>query len=1028
MKQKLKSHYLWSFVQKVKVVGLLIICVFLIGQNVMAQSRSVSGTVKSTSGEPLPGVTVLIKGTSNGTVTNAGGEYSLTNVPETSVMLFSFVGMKSLEVNVNSQTTINVILEEDAIDIEEVVAIGYGTVKKQDLTGSVASVDGSKIAERRTVQLSQALQGSMPGLMVTRTGSAADAGATIRIRGITTISDSSPLIIVDGVPGNLGYVNPNDIESITILKDAASASIYGSRAASGVILITTKRAKEGQFDLTYNFEYGIETPTRRPEYSDVVTYMKMQNEKAWIDGGYTGSEYGIYPEDLINNYTSLHSQNPDQYPDTDWQDLVWNDYASRQSHKFVLTAGRKGVRTKVSMDYNQNDALYDGRDYERFTFRANNDVEVNDYLSVAVDINSIYSVDDRPVYNPTPGPLGGPVYAAEWSDGRVAPGLTGNNVYALMKHGGFNKIKTNAFIGKLSIDFSPIKELKITGVVSPGINFNSNKKFITKIGYTDYADPDNIIGYINEATKTSLDESTSKNSTITSQLFGTFVKEIGKHNLNLMAGYEDQYNLYETLGASRDYYDFTTYPYLNQGNVNYQYNSGGAWEYAYRSFFGRLMYNYDSKYFLQANFRYDGSSRFHKDYRWGFFPSFSAGWVVSQEKFMQNVPWLSYLKLRASWGTLGNERIGSLYPYQSTMGFGNAVVYEGNQAVSIQTSAVTKYAVEDISWETTESFDIGLDVNFLNNKLTLTGDYYKKVTKGMLLAVEIPDYIGLANPNQNAGKMNTKGWELQIGWRDDIGEISYSVSANISDYKSVMGDLKGTEFLGSQIKKEGSEYNEWYGYKTDGLFQTQEEVDNSPVLNDAVKPGDVKFLDISGPDGVPDGIISSDYDRTLLGGSLPRYLYGGNISLGYKNFRFSMDFQGVGKQLVNMNSTYRVRPFVNGGEVPQLIVGNYWSAYNTTEQNLEARYPQIGDQSLSAGDYETSDFWLFNGAYFRLKNITLEYDIPSRIVEKCKLKDVAVYSTISDLFSIDHYPKGWDPESTSYWITRSLTLGVSVKF
>jgi len=873
----------------------------------------ISGQITDTNGQPLPGVTVLVKGTTQGTITDADGNYSLSDVPEDATLKFSFVGMKTQEIPVAGKSSIDVILAEDAIGIEEVVAIGYGTIKKRDLTGSVASVEGTQVAERRTVKVSQALQGAMPGLTVTRTGSDADASATIRIRGITTISDSSPLVIVDGVPGTLDWVNPNDIENITILKDAASASIYGSRAASGVILITTKRAKAGQLDLTYNFEYGIDTPTRRPGYSDVVTYMKMKNEKAWIDGGFTGSEYGIYSENLINNYASLHTQDPDQYPDTDWQDLVWNDYATSQSHKLVLTAGRKGVRTKVSMDYNQNDALYDGRDYERFTFRANNDVDVNDYLSVAIDINGLYAIDERPVYDPAPGPLGGPVYAAEWSDGRVAPGLSGNNVYALMKYGGFNKTKTNAFGGKVSIDYSPIKALKITGVISPGINFSSGKEFITKVGYTDYTDPDNIIGYLNEATKTSLDELITKNYSITSQLFGTFTQEIGKHNFNVMAGYEDSYNLWENVGASRDYYDMTSFPYLDQGNENYQYNSGSATEYAYRSLFGRLMYNYDNKYFLQANIRYDGSSRFQKDYRWGFFPSFSAGWVVSQENFMKDVSALSYLKLRASWGTLGNERIGSLYPYQSTIGFGSTGVYYGSQAASIQTAAVSTYAVENITWETTESFDIGLDVNFLDNKLLFTGDYFKKVTKDMLLEVEVPDYIGLENPSQNAGKMHTTGWELQVGWRDEIGDIRYSVSANISDYKSVMGDLKGTEFLGSQIKREGSEYNEWYGYKTDGLFQTQEDIDNSPVLNSAVQPGDVKLLDISGPDGVPDGEISADYDRTLLGGSLPRYLYGGNISLGYKNFSFSMVFQGVGKQNSYMNSTYRTRPFVNGG-------------------------------------------------------------------------------------------------------------------
>jgi TonB-linked SusC/RagA family outer membrane protein len=991
------------------------------------QQKIVKGKVTDTSGNSLPGVSVVLKGTTTGTITDADGNYSLANVPVNAVLQFSFVGMKTQEIQGIDKNPVNVMLTEETVGIDEVVAIGYGTVKKQDLTGAVASVGGNVLAERQTVKVTQALQGAIPGLMVTRNSGAADAAATIRVRGVTTISDSNPLIIVDGIPGTLDWINPEDIESISVLKDAASASIYGSRAAAGVILVTTKRAKTGQLSLDYNYEYGIDKPTRLAEYADAQTYMRVANERSWNDAGnIAGNEYPIHSKDKIDNYAALHAENPDKYPITDWQDLILNDFSTRQNHKLTLTAGSKNIRTKVSMDYSQNGALYDGRNYDRMLFRANNDVTINKSLSVIVDINGIYSISNSPGQNFGADNFGNaPIYAAMWSDGRVAEGKSGVNPYAYAKYGGNSSTKANSLGGKIQLDFSPIDGLKLSGIFSPQIYSDKGKAFVTKLPYTSYSDPNFVAGYI--VTKTSLNESRNDNYNLTTQFLANYVKTIGKHNLNIMGGYENYYSFNESLGASRDQFNLSTFPYLNLGNENYQYNNGSAFEYAYRSFFGRIMYNYNNRYFLQANSRYDSSSRFAKDYRWGLFPSFSTGWALSEEPFMKSINWLSFLKLRASWGTLGNERIGSNYPYQSTIGFNSALLYQGSNIVSAQTAAVAKYAIEDISWETTESYDFGLDANFLDNRLRFAGDYYKKTTKDMLLSLQIPVYIGLGNPNQNTGKMNTKGWEFELGWNDKVGDLTYSASFNLSDSKSVMGDLGGTEFLGSQVKFKGSEFNEWYGYKSDGLFQTQEEVNNSPKLNINVKPGDIKYIDISGPEGVPDGKISSEYDRVLLGGSLPRYQYGGNIRLGYKNFDFSMVFQGIGKQKSLMRQSM-VLPFIYEYiEVPQLIVGKYWSKYNTEEQNLQAKYPRVSTVG-NAVNYQASDYWLFNGAYFRLKNITLGYNLPKHIVEKCNLQGVRIYSSVSDLFSIDHYPKGWDPEVSDYWITTSYIFGIAVKF
>lgn len=992
------------------------------------QQKIVKGKVTDTSGNSLPGVSVVLKGTTTGTITDADGNFSLANVPANAVLQFSFVGMKTQEIQGIDKNPVNVVLTEETVGIDEVVAIGYGTIKKQDLTGAVASVGGESIAERKAMRVSQALQGSMPGLMVSRSSSAADASATIRVRGVTTIGDSNPLVIVDGIPGTLDWINPEDIESISVLKDAASASIYGSRAAAGVILVTTKRAKTGQLSLDYNYEFGIDKPTRLAEYADAQTYMRVLNERNWNDGGnVAGNEYPIYSKDILENYSSLHAENPDKYPDTNWQDLILNDFSTRQSHKLNLTAGSKNIKTKFSLDYDQNGYLYDDRSYDRIMFRANNDVTINDLLSVSIDFNGIYSTNKSPGRNFSPNMFGcAPIYAAMWSDGRIAEGKSGENPYASAKYGGFTKSVSTAIAGKISIDFSPIKELKISAIVSPQKYSSKDKTFTKQLVYTNYDDPNFVAGYITGATQTNLSESRPDNYSVTAQLIATYNKAFGKHNLNTMLGYENYYFFNESLSASRLNYNLTSFPYLDLGNENYQYNSGNAYENAYRSLFGRVMYNYNNKYFFQANTRLDASSRFASEYRWGTFPSFSIGWAISEETFMKSISWLSNLKLRASWGTLGNERIGN-YPYQSTIGFGKTLIYQNGNVVAGQSAAVSQYAIRDISWETTESFDLGLDAGFFNNKLRFTGDYYKKNTRDMLLDLEIPDYIGLDNPSQNTGKMHTKGWEFVLGWNDKIGDLKYSASVNLSDFKSIMGDLGGTQFLGSQVKFKGSEFNEWYGYKSDGIYQTQQDVDNSAKLYSSVKPGDIKYVDISGPNGVPDGKISSEYDRVLLGGSLPRYMYGGNLQLGYKDFDLSLSFQGVGKQLAQITNSMAM-PFLNEYiEVPQLIVGNYWSKYNTDEQNLKAKYPRVSNTG-NTNNYSFSDFWLFDGSYFRIKNITLGYNLPKNIVNKIKMQNVRLYSSIIDPLSIDNYPKGWDPEASSYWVTTTFIFGVSVKF
>lgn len=1000
------------------------------------QQKQVSGVVVDTNGDPVIGANIVEKGTTNGTISDLEGRFHLNAAPGTTLVI-TYIGYIPQEVNVGGRSSLTITLHEDSEVLDEVVVIGYGTMRKKDLTGAVTAVKGDELASRKTTQLSTALQGAIAGVTVTRDNNAPGAAAgSIRVRGITTIGDTSPLVIIDGVPGSINDVNPNDVESMSVLKDAASASIYGSRAAAGVILITTKRAQEKSLSINYNFEYGLEIPTRQPEYVGVKRFLETTNELRYNDNK-TGGWNQAYSEEDINNWEKNNLTDPDKYPMTDWKGLIMKGSAPRQTHTISVAGGSKAVKSNASFVYDKVDGLYADRYYERFMIRANNDFTVNKYLGATLDFNFKRTKNHQPYYSPFSNMRLAPmIYPAVWANGEYANGKNGNNPYALVNSGGFKDECYNQVGGRAAINITPLDGLKISGVIAPNYSFEKKKHFRKAVTYSLEDDPNMVGGYMEGYNTTKLSENRNDNYNVTIQGIVNYMKTFGKHDLNLMAGYETYYSFGENLGASRDQYELENFPYLNVGPLDLRDNSGSATELSYRSWFGRVAYNFDNRYLLQANIRYDGSSRFHSDYRWGAFPSFSAGWVISEEAFMKNadIDWLSFLKLRASYGTLGNERITDkdgnalYYPYQAFINFSDVLFYNNGSVVPELSAAQWAYAVENISWETTSSVDIGLDATFFNNRLRFTADYYKKQTKDMLLALEIPDYVGFDNPQRNTGKMYTNGYDLELAWNDRVGDLTYSVSANFSDFVSKMGDLGGTQFLGDQVKFKDSEFNEWYGYLSDGLMLTEEDL-NGPKLNNNVQLGDIKYKDVSGPDGVPDGIISPEYDRVLLGGSLPRFQYGGTLNLGYKGFDFSVAFQGIGRRNTRL-STAMVQPLKdNWGNTPAIIDGNYWTEKNTEAQNAQAFYPRL-TYANSAVNYAMSDYWMFNGRYFRLKNLTVGYTLPVAWTEKVTIKQARIYVAANDLFCISKYPKGWDPEmgSSAYPITTSLLFGLSVKF
>ena len=974
---------------------------------------SIKGVVANTKGEKLPGVSIAVKGTSRGVSTNANGEFSLVVPDSKTVLVFSFVGYKAQETVIGSNTTFNVVLVEEVKALEEVVVVGYGVQKKKDLTGAISTVDGAMFKERKETQVSQALQGSMSGVLVTRNGANGSmGGANIRIRGITTIGNSNPLVIVDGVPvADVNQVNPNDIESLSVLKDAASASIYGSRAASGVILISTKRAKNDQTSIQYSYENGVDMPTQLPEYMRSLRYMELVNELRWNDAGNGANRFPTFSQNLITDYNQKNISDPDRYPDTDWMALTLNKRAPREAHSISVIAGSRFVKSSVSLRYEKLGGFYENKDYGRIFVRSNNDFTINKYIGGTLDINFKRTNTTDPTAN---DPLGrvrisSPIYPALWADGRIADGKAGENVYAKIKYGGTNDNNFNQVGGRIGLDIKPIDGLKLSAILAPIFDFDYQKRFNKRVDAFASDNPNQFVAtLISGGLTTRLDENRSTNINLTTQLLANYLKTIGNHDFTVLAGYENFYSKSESMGASRDQYLFDTYPFLNQGPATLRDNFGSAFETAYRSYFGRITYSYKDKYLLQANIRRDGSSRFNEDYRWGIFPSVSAGWLVSEESFMKSQNVVSFLKLRASWGSLGNERIGN-YPSIGIMSFGNALFFQNNIVNAQQTAAQIQYAIKDISWEKTSSTDVGFDAYFMKNRLKLTVDGYFKETKDMLLALQIPIFVGFENPNQNTGIMTTKGIDLDLGWTDNIGKLRYSVSANLSQFKSTMGDLGGTEFIGDKIKKLGSEFDEWYGYRAIGIYQTQTEVNFYPKLSSNVKVGDVRYEDISGPYGIPDGKISPDYDRVLLGGSQPQWMYGGNIKLDYQGFDLGITFQGIGYQAVS-NLPFTDYNAENWGVFPvYLDGGNTWSLNNTPEQNLVAKYPRFTEANKGL-NRAMSDFWLFNGGYFRLKNITIGYTVPAKISQKIMSKNIRLFVNATDIFTANKYLKGWDPE------------------
>ncbi|MEQ9441724.1 MAG: TonB-dependent receptor [Cyclobacteriaceae bacterium] len=1002
------------------------------------QTATISGKVTDETGEPLPGATVLEKGTNNGTITDIKGNFSI-NVSEDATLLVSFVGYKAQEIALNGQNSIEISLIADYASLEEVVVVGYGATKKKDLTGSVSSIGSEILENRQSVQVSDALQGTMAGVTVTRNNSKPGSGSNIMVRGVTSLNVNDPLVIVDGVPGlQLNDINPGDIESISVLKDAASQAIYGARAAAGVIVVTTKRGSQGKPQFSYNYEFGFSSPTQSPKYVDAQTYRILYNEASVNDGG--GE---IWDATENENYQQLHAENPDKYPDTNWQDLMLAESpTNRHRHDMSVALGQENLSTRASLSYVSEDGLYAGFDYDRYTLRVNNNLKINNILSFNVDLyyKNAQTTDPNDHVDGSviiaarryPG-----VYNAIRTDGQYGQGKDGINPYADLLEGGYTDMVENSYNGVIGLTLSPIEGLNIKANFSPTISTTDVESFdtppyILREGTVDEYWPQEPL---------TLSESTSTFKNMTRQVTANYQTAISDFKLDLLGGYEEVGVVYESTNAvARNLY--VKLPSLGFGDPALAVNGQTARENTLRSFFGRVNLNYQDKYLIQSNLRYDGSSRFSKDNRWGLFPSASLGWVVSNESF--DLPsFISFLKLRASYGEVGNERVGSenslfnYYPYQALFGRTNTPIYTGGSIVAGLGVNQSFLADEQIQWETTKTLDYGVVLGFLEDRVNVEVDYYKKTTEDIILSLDIPDYLGFTdNTKTNVGSMTAKGLDVELSYQNQIGQLRYQAAFNISHVSTEVLNVGGREDFttngGATINIKNRAYNEWYGFESNGIYTTQEEADAYGANG---KAGNVWLIDQLTVDTDGDGIfdardsVINEQDRMPLGPSIPEIVYGGSISLEYKGLDLSLIFQGVGKQQLR-SAGYQITPFQSTfGNVPTVLIGDIWRPGNTDAENANVTYPRY---SLSTPEnYYVSQHWLFNGSYFRVKNITLGYTLPNELTSKFEVDRLRFYVGLRDYFTIaPNFIEGWDPEvsNESYPILKSVLFGLNVKF
>ena len=1027
------------------------LCTF--GIHVMqAQAQRVTGVVTDESEILLPGVSVIIKGTTTGTITNIDGLYQIDVPNNASTLVFSFMGMETKEMPIEGKTEINVVLLQDTKGLDEVVVVGFGSQKKVNLTGAVTSVKMEKVLNNRPiVSVGNALQGQIAGLKVETTSAEPGKSPSLNIRGFTSINGGGPLVLVDNVPMDISTLNPDDIESITVLKDAASTAIYGARAAFGVILITTKGVlKNAPFKLNYNNNFAFQTPGTLPEYASMEETLQLYEDMA-AGSGLTDSDYWTgHNITKWKEYYADYKVNPQNYPDGVIADGATyylkesNQIKSmmetgfQQSHNLSASAGTEKMTYRLSMGYvNQDGVLITNKDkYERFTTSAYVGAVVTDWLTQEVDIK--YTKSERSIPDGNQYGLG--LTDAIWTpdgslthtDGIEYP--VRNAVNAILNESpAVSTTETPRIFAKTTI--TPIKNLKIVG------EYTYNKVHSEWVNYDNTFFMYDVTESGPEITNGSdwYSNNISQNERNTINAYATYKYNLDENNnFSLMAGYNQEHYSYSALNVRVLGQIVPTLPSISQATGT-PIASDSYSEFSTRGIFYRLNYDYKGKLLFEANGRYDGSSRFPKASRFDFFPSFSAGYRISEESFLQNADWLTNLKVRASWGKIGNQSVSN-YGYLPTMNSGqiNWLVGGAKPIGTYPPGLVSS----NYSWETVYSSNLGIDFGFIDNKLSGSFDYYERDTKGMLTAGEtLPEVLGPPSPKENAADLSTKGWEFSAKWNDQIGKVKYSVGFNISDSESEITKFANEAGLLSDYY-EGRKIGEIWGYTTDRYYTADDINLDSDLLagggqlkDDLPKPegrnnfwpGDIKYVDLNNDGAITDGTstLEDSGDRSIIGNSAPRYQYGINMAAEWKGFSMSVFFQGVGERDVWLSNSQLLWPGSNFQPVIFKNVLDYW-----TPENQNAFYPRMYDQGGGNTGYNrrTQTKYLENGAYLRLKNVTLGYSFSNKICDKVNLTKMKVFISAENLKTWDHLPTGIDPElrSFQYPIYRTISFGVNV--
>lgn len=1004
-----------------------------------AQEGVIQGTVTDPSDLPLPGVNIWVKGTQGGTVTDFNGNFEISAATN-DILVASYIGFETTEIPLDGRTSLNITLTEDQEQLSEVIVVGYGTQKKENLTGSVSNISGETLTERPAPNATNLLQGRVTGLQVTQPS--AEPGRDnpeLLIRGRGSFGASNePLILIDGVSGSLNNLSPDDIENITVLKDAASASIYGARAANGVILVTTKRGSEGRSTISYRVNYATHTPTGFPDLiTNSADYMELYNRAAERSG--VAFRYDQEDIELYRN-----ASGDPQYPNFNSLDYYFNS-APVVNHNLSMSGGSESSTYNISLGYLDQEGMIAGYEFNRYNALLNYTNQITKFIKVGTSMKMTYKTRKEPPFTGEGMALS--IYAAGPLYGPFLPDGSGRVVSRAYQSEGRNRNPQEYY----AMGHQITKDYNLNAQAFVEVEPFKNFKWTTKFA-VDYLDrfykmhQQNYDAYLFQERDETGDYRKSSfgpdvlgvtddySKFINPTIYSTFTYDMtvhDRHNLNALLGYEQISYKSQGLRGRRTSSAFGTIDelrgYSPEGQSLFFSHPRlpgivGPSEWSLRGLFGRINYNYDEKYLFEANLRYDGSSRLSPNTRWDYFPSFSAGWVVSKERFLQDVDWLSSMKLRFSYGTLGNQNIGN-YLYQNTLSVNN-VNYSFNNQTLEQGAVVDVFRDQGLKWESTRIVNYGFDLVTHNQKVGLTFDYFKKRTFDILATQPVPGSLGLGAPTVNDGEMENRGVEFDLFHRNNIGKFSYDVNFLFSKIENELTHIRVPNY-GSRIREEGLPYDSHYLYEWDGIFQ-EGDINNPNVpeheLNPNPSPGDLKMKDQNG-----DGVVNAD-DRIVVAGAYPDFTYSFGFNVDYDNFHISAFFQGVEGVKTRLEN-WGVDPFMQGTP-PTGKWRNAWTPENPTNE-----LPAIYIAGYSGVDsYKASTYYLEDASYLRLKNITFSYTMPEKVSSSLLTKRIEVYASAENLLTFTDF-EGGDPERVrltgnlaQYPQAKIINFGLNVQF